>query len=172
MTLILFGFKNCGKTHFGKRVAMQLNLPFIDTDELICKLDSREGITCRQIAKEKGESFFRTLEKEVICSLRPQESAIISVGGGALLDPQNRKHVQRLGTLVYLQAPKELLIERLLQRELPSYLDPAAPLASFEKMYQERLPIYESIEAVPIALEGKSEEEVVLTLIALEKKNG
>jgi shikimate kinase len=172
MTLILFGFKSCGKTTYGKLLAKQLNLPFIDADDLICLLGGREGTCCRDIAQKKGEVFFRTLEREAIASLRPENQAIIAVGGGAVLDPQNLSHLKHLGKLVYLQASKELLKERLLKNELPSYLDPAAPLASFEKMYNERLPLYESIDAARIILEGKSEEEVVLELSLLEKNNG
>ena len=35
MNIILFGFKSCGKTHFGKKLSFQLSRPFIDTDQMI-----------------------------------------------------------------------------------------------------------------------------------------
>lgn len=35
MNIILFGFKKCGKTYFGKRLAEKMNRRFIDTDTLI-----------------------------------------------------------------------------------------------------------------------------------------
>ena len=38
MHLILFGFPGSGKTHFGKKLAKQLNRPFVDTDDLLCAL--------------------------------------------------------------------------------------------------------------------------------------
>ncbi len=170
MNIILFGFKRCGKTYFGKLLAQRLGRPFIDTDQIIEQLDG-ENRSCRQIAQQLGENAFREREKEAIASLQGTEGSIISIGGGAILDRINAQSLERLGKLVYLRIDKKTVKERLLSGELPSYLDPLDPEGSFEKMYLARKAIYEKIPSLQIDMEGKSEQEV-LELIIQGVKNG
>lgn len=132
---ILFGFKGAGKTYYGSR----LKLPFIDTDQLV-------GMAPNEIPIEK----FRKLEKKVILSLDPTNT-VISVGGGAVLDPENLAHLQKLGALIYLKCPKSILKTR----PLPNFV------SDFEEMYATRIKIYESIPATVIDLEGKTTQEVL-----------
>ena len=167
MNLILFGFKGCGKTYYGKRVAAKLHLPFIDTDDLIEQLYFKRyhsPLSCRQIALEKGGVFFRKLEKEVIHSLSI-EKAIIALGGGAVLDEDNVSYLKKLGKLVYLKIDKETLKKRMLSNELPSFLDPNDPEESFENMYHDRKKKYEDIGAAVIDLREKTEQAIIEALI-------
>jgi len=164
MKLILFGFKRCGKTHYGKLLAKELGWTFIDTDDRIEGLYEKlfyETLSCRQIALKEGEAAFRALEKEAVHSIEEEGDAIISLGGGAILDPDNYQWLIKLGTLVYLQIDKETLQKRILSSELPSYLNPDNPQDSFEKMYAERKPLYEKIEAVTINTSGKNESQIL-----------
>lgn len=169
MTLVLFGFKGCGKTHYGKLIATQLHLPFIDTDHLIEQL--YPPLSCRQIVLEKGASFFRQLEKKAIQSLKNIENAIIAVGGGAVLDPDNVSHLKHLGKLLYLKIDKETLKKRMLSAPLPSFIDPENPEESFENMYYDRKKKYEAIDARVIDLQGKMEQDIVEAIIK-EKNHG
>lgn len=168
MNLILFGFKRCGKTHFGKRLAEKLGYDFIDTDHLIEGLFDNK-LTSRQIAERIGLPEFRKLETQAIQTLMPKDKTIISVGGGAVLDPNNVNMLKKIGRLVYLELDEETLKKRTLEH-LPSYLDPSEPLASFEKMVQEREPIYEQIDAVKLNIAEKSEEEVLTMLSHIAKE--
>lgn len=172
-TLILFGFKRSGKTSIGRRLAQKLRLPFIDTDEIIEDLYAEEHdlLSCAGIAKKEGEELFRQFERRAISSLEGTKEGIISVGGGAVLDPANCEILAKIGQLLYLQVDKETLKKRLLSGVLPSYLDPADPNGSFEKMYEKRRPIYEKISALRIDTEGKSEEEVAELLMQLMEQN-
>lgn len=173
MNLILFGFKRCGKTFFGKLLAKKLHLPFIDTDRIIEHMymqETGQKHTCREIAQKNGAPFFRNLENRAIMSLDGVQKTIISLGGGAILNPENAAFLEKLGQLVYLKADKATLKERLLAFELPSYLDPLDPEGSFEKMYQERVPIYEKIPAIQVKTDHKSEQQVIEELSSLLKK--
>jgi len=150
--LVLFGFKSCGKTTLGKRLAKKLARHFIDTDWLIEALYAKEQgeqRRCREIALQWGEKTFRLLEKRVIHVLTVQ-NAVIAVGGGAVLDEENCQKLRALGTLLYVPCPKEVLKSRLLRPPLPSFLDPQDPEGSFERVYDERLACYEKIEAMRI----------------------
>jgi shikimate kinase len=164
VNLILFGFPASGKTHFGKQLAHTLHIPFVDTDHLIeetYRKQFHEPFSCRQIAKEKGGSFFRSLEKKVVTALSSVKESIISIGGGALLDPENISKLSNLGTLVYLIPDKEVIKQRILSSELPYYLDPEDPKESFEDMFIERSKIFESIKGKYVDLKGKMESQIL-----------
>ncbi|MBP9841049.1 MAG: hypothetical protein KBC64_01330 [Simkaniaceae bacterium] len=162
MNLILFGFKNCGKTYFGKLIAEELKLSYIDTDALIENLNE---MPCSRLYKMVGAEPFRQMEREAIHSLQSVSHSVISLGGGAVLDEKNVSFLQKIGRLVYLKVDKEILKQRMLrQSELPAYIDPQARETSFEIMYTERLPIYEGIQATKLDLTGKSNEKVLKEL--------
>jgi shikimate kinase len=162
--LILFGFKRCGKTFYGKKAAEKLGWKFVDTDHLI---EKQYGESCREISLKHGEAHFRSIEREVIRNLKPEKNVILSLGGGVILDSENRNYLHEIGTLIYLKSDKETIKERILSSPLPSFLDPNDAEGSFEKMFQEREPIYEKVEAAQINLVGKTEEEVLWEIMHL-----
>jgi shikimate kinase len=176
MNLILFGFKRCGKTHFGRIISKELGYTFVDTDFQIEELYLiREGdhLSCREIYRKEGSSYFRMLEKDVIERLTHTHNTIISVGGGAVLDPFHIKILKRIGSLVYLHTDKETLKKRIFGgEEIAAYLDECDPEEAFHKMHAERQPIYEAIPAIHINTVGKNEEEVVQLLKQVVEENG
>ena len=164
MILVLFGFKKCGKTYYGRLLAKRMRYLFIDTDKLIEDLYYKEeGIksTCRQIHQEIGESGFRALEHRVILELKHKESAIVSVGGGAILHEDSLIALSKIGSLVYLKADKETIKQRILSDELPSYLNPHEPEKSFELMYKNREPKYLKVTAEEVLIDGKKDCEII-----------
>jgi shikimate kinase len=169
MNLILFGFKAVGKTHFGKRLAAALHLPFIDTDLLI-----HPTKPMREVHREWGDARFRKREKEAVFSLKGVKNSIIAVGGGAVCDKDNVRFLQNLGTLVYLDDNKKVVKQRSLSGLLPSYLDPNDPEKSFEEIYAQNKKIYEKIPAMRLDVSKKSEEHILEELMRLMEgvKNG
>ena len=167
MNLILFGFKGCGKTHFGKLIAKKMHRKFIDTDDLVIELfekKTKKALSIREIYKKLGNDAFRALEKEALFSLKDVKEAVIALGGGAVLDPANVEWLQKIGCLVYLSASKETLQRRVLKDEIPAFLDEKAPKEAFFKMYQERLPIYQSIRAAKIDCDALDEAGILAAL--------
>ncbi|MDP1608279.1 MAG: shikimate kinase [Chlamydiales bacterium] len=146
MSIILFGFKGCGKTYHGKRLSLLLNLPFIDTDDLIVKLYG-EQLPIREIHSKLGEEAFRSLEAKAIHQLQASLNAVIALGGGAVLNPVNVGHLQNIGQLVYLKASFETIKERILKEEIPSFVDATRPFESLKEIYEKRILIYEKIPA-------------------------
>ena len=125
--LILFGYKASGKTHFGKLLSKELGTLFIDTDQLIEEFYEKEcgqKSDCRQISIKVGEEGFRELEKRVIQSLGQMIKAVISLGGGAILDLENRFRLEKLGKLIYLETDKEIIRKRIFSGGTPYFLIP------------------------------------------------
>lgn len=168
MNLILFGFQGVGKTHFGKRLAESLHRPLVDTDDILCELyaiEKGERLATRDIYLLMGENGFRTLETQALATLLPIENAVISVGGGAVLDPGNVQLLQKIGQLIYLEASFETLKKRALNKSKPAaFVEQKDPIASLHDTYLQRKIIYESLPARRIQVDCLDEAEVLAAL--------
>ncbi len=134
--ILLFGFKSSGKTYWGRKLSQELALPFIDTDELIA---STHNTSVRNLYQTVGEEAFRKIEHEALLSLQNHPPAVIALGGGTLLDPANQLLAQKLGTLLFLNVPWEVIESRL---------DPEWPFFPHRKaLFEERMAIYKQIPA-------------------------
>src|SRR3954465_12394398 len=107
MSVVLIGYRGSGKTTIGKRLADRLWQPFVDTDALIVR---KAGKGIREIFEQQGEPAFRDLESTVVRDTLKLQEHVISLGGGALLRPENRAALKASGhKVVYLKwAPEEL----------------------------------------------------------------
>lgn len=153
LNFILCGFPCCGKTTVGERLAEHLKYEFIDTDRLIEKrfkeMTQRE-YSCKQIFLEMGSEAFRNLEKEVVFSLENKEKCVIALGGGAILNEECVTVLKRLGTVIYLKATRETLLERMRLRGAPAYFGQESFETEFLKMWDVRHPLYERVADISI----------------------
>jgi shikimate dehydrogenase len=113
--IVLTGFRGTGKTEIGKILSSRLNVPFIDTDNLV---ETKTGRSIPDIFHYDGEERFRSIEREVVASLPPAD-VIVGTGGGVVTDPENMQHLRRDTTLVLLFADIETIEKRLLQKPRP-----------------------------------------------------
>lgn len=172
MNIILFGFKGCGKTYFGKRLSALLKRPFIDTDDLLINLYKKrygEPILISKIYQILGNKDFRELEKESVLQLHADDHAVIALGGGAILERANYDHLQKIGRLVYLQMQFETALKRAWHTHLPAYVDHQNPIQSFHEIYEERRPMYQTIPAPCIDVDLLNEQEVLSMLIRISQ---
>lgn len=110
MTVFLCGFMGCGKSASGQLAAKKLGLSYFDTDEIIVQNEKR---TIPQIFAESGEPYFRRTEAETVKSLTGR-SAVVSCGGGAMLNAETAAYVRENGGLViFLDVPFEVCYERI-----------------------------------------------------------
>jgi len=105
----LIGMMGTGKTTVGAMVAERLELPLIDTDGMVME---RSGRTIPEIFEE-SESTFRGLEAAVIREVADGPAAVVSTGGGAVLDPHNVDVMHSCGVIILLEAPVDELLARL-----------------------------------------------------------
>jgi 3-dehydroquinate synthase len=111
--ILLYGPPGTGKSTIGKRLARNLNLPFVDLDHVV---ESNAGMSIAQIMEQHGEPAFRDMEtaalREMI-SHAGSTSRVIALGGGALLRNENRILAEKHGTIVLLMAELPVLLGHL-----------------------------------------------------------
>ena len=108
--IILVGFMASGKSHVGRVLSERTGLTLVDADAVIVE---RAGKSIEQIFADDGEEAFRLVEREVIADLCQGTGQIISAGGGAFIDPDNRRAMLAGGTVFCLQARPETIYQRL-----------------------------------------------------------
>jgi len=149
VNLILCGLQGSGKTSVGLEAARALGMHFLDTDRMI--EESEGGKSCRQLYTLLGKARFRALECAQIARLEKLDGALIAIGGGAIEYAQSRRILQRVGFIIYLQAPEELLWQRISMRGIPAYLNPLDPQGSFLVLAKKRALLYEQCADMTIA---------------------
>jgi shikimate kinase len=108
--LVLAGFMGTGKTTVGALVAEWLGWSFVDTDALV---EEEAGMPVREIFAREGEGAFRALEQTACNAASARRRTVISVGGGALMNQENRRALEANGVIVLLTCERDRLIERL-----------------------------------------------------------
>ena len=109
--IVVTGFMASGKTRVGKRLAKDLKLPFVDLDKMI---STRLKMTSAQVFKRFGEPFYRAMETYCVKELmNAEEKTVISLGAAFPIQKQNEEIMEHIGTVVYLRASADVIMERL-----------------------------------------------------------
>lgn len=108
--IFLYGPSGTGKSTIGKILAKNLNLPFIDLDQVI---EANAGISIPQIMDTKGEPAFREMESAALNHLSNTNESVVALGGGALLLDESRVIAENNGTIILLMAQLDTLLARL-----------------------------------------------------------
>ena len=144
---VFTGFMGAGKTAVTSRLSRRLNIPYFDLDAEIVKA---RGCSIPEIFERDGEAGFRKAEALVLDELlQKRGSALISLGGGAILQETVREIIEKNQALtVYLQASLECIWKRIAYSKnrpmLGDFSDSEhARFMKAARLYEMRLPIYE-----------------------------
>ncbi len=109
--IALIGFMASGKTTIGKELSRRIGFKFIDTDSLI---ESIFNMPISQIFDKYGEIKFREVEIEIYRKVSLEKQAVISCGGGAVLNWICMQYIKKSSIVVYLHVSLDELMRRLL----------------------------------------------------------
>ena len=104
--IFLIGMPGCGKSTIGKILARKLNIDFVDLDE---DISAAAGMDIPEIFRRFGESGFREREKAALFALESRQNAVVSCGGGIILDAENRAFMRAQGVVALIKRPLEEL---------------------------------------------------------------
>ncbi|HEX6192572.1 MAG TPA: shikimate kinase [Chitinophagaceae bacterium] len=111
MKIFLIGFMGSGKTYWGQLLSQKINLPFFDLDEQVI---THEGKPINEIFADKGEEYFRLVEKDTLHIItESHDSFVMACGGGSPCYFNNVDYMNRSGTTVWINTPMDVLFKRL-----------------------------------------------------------
>lgn len=111
MKVFLLGLPGSGKTTLGRKLAAELQLPFIDLDK---EIEKTEGKPIREIFAAKKEEYFRRLESTELkkwCD-KPTDF-VMATGGGAPCFFDNIDVINRAGKSIFLDVPASEVARRM-----------------------------------------------------------
>jgi len=109
--IFLYGPPGSGKSTIGNILSERLGRKLVDVDQII---EASARMIIRDIFAAEGEAGFRIREQRALKDAASDvEPCIISLGGGALLNPDNRAYAEAKGTILFLDVSVSILEQRI-----------------------------------------------------------
>ena len=143
--VFLVGFMGSGKSSVGKSLAQEMDLRFIDTDEMI---EAEAKMSIPELFRSKGEDRFRELEEEALLKVTGLKGCVVATGGGIVLRESNMETMRRSGIIVCLTASAETLYSRVMDDSNRPLLAGANPMGRIKELLAYRKPFYEKADYI------------------------
>ncbi len=163
-SVVLVGLMGAGKSAIGKRLAVELDLPFVDADD---EIEAAAGKTISDIFKEHGEAHFRDGEQRVIARLLGDRAQVLATGGGAYMNEMTQANIKDGGISIWLKADLDVLMERVGRRTHRPLLQTDDPEAVMRRLMDERYPVYANADITILSRDVAHEvivEEIMQSL--------
>lgn len=161
VSLFLIGPMGAGKSTVGRFLAQLLKREFVDSDRVI---EERTGARIPLIFDVEGEGGFRAREHAVIDELTQHPCLVLATGGGAILDPDNRRCLRERGLVIYLKTSIAQQLQRTARDRNRPLLNTENPRKRLEELMAIRGPLYESLAHIIEVTDGKSPRRMALRL--------
>ncbi|MFC5730093.1 MULTISPECIES: shikimate kinase [Nocardioides] len=157
---VLVGTMGAGKSTVGELLATTLGVAFLDSDQLI---EERAGKSVQDIFVEDGEATFRALERETVAHALTHHDGVLSLGGGAVLDPATQA----------LLAPHQVVFLRVGLADAVKRvgLGVGRPLllgnirSRVKQLLDERTPVYQGLARITVDTDGRTPEDVAAEVV-------
>ncbi len=156
--ILLIGYRATGKTAVGRELSRMLGRPFRDLDHLI---EKQAGKNISQIVEEQGWDTFRHIERKLLEEMaQSPKKFVLACGGGVVLHEKQMEHFAKSATIVWLKAPLEVMLKRLLSdtntpKSRPSLTNKDIK-EEIKQVYNERKKLYEKFAHITVDTEDKS----------------
>lgn len=156
--IFLVGPMGAGKTTVGRRLAQARGLQFVDSDH---EIERRTGVDIAFIFEKEGEAGFRRREAQAIAELSSGSGIVLATGGGAILDPENRRLLAERGVVVYLHASVDQQLLRTQRSESRPLLQAGDRRDVLERLLGMRDPLYRQVAHLVVSTDSRSARCVV-----------
>lgn len=161
--IFLVGPMGAGKTTIGKRLADARNMCFVDSD---AEIEARTGVDIPYIFDREGESGFRRREHDMIAELTQRDGIVLATGGGAVLDPDNRRCLSERGFVVYLFATLDQQVHRTSRAGNRPLLNASADRReTLRQLFELRDPLYRAVADLAVHTDGRNARAVVREIV-------
>jgi shikimate kinase len=170
MSIVLIGYRGCGKTSIGRKLADRLWQPFVDTDDVVVK---KAGKGIKDIFEQDGEERFRQIEAEAVKEVAQLQEHVIALGGGGATRPENVKVLRDAGhKLIYLRCEPDELFKRIQADPNSASTRPALTaqgggIAEIKAVMAEREPAYRAAAQAELDVTHLSVDEALVYVTRL-----
>ena len=165
--VFLIGMMGVGKTTTGRLLAENLGWPLFDSDEEIARV---AGKSLPDLFQEQGEASFRQLESVAVSRLAALPgSAVVALGGGAVLLQGTRDTIRSAGLVVWLRAKPDILATRVGHGEGRPLLK-GRPNEVLKHLSEVRAPIYQGVASLVFDVDKQNPREVAQQIAEAVKR--
>jgi len=158
--VVLTGPPGSGKTTVGRALATMLGVELRDTDHAI---EAKQGSSISDIFLDQGEGRFRDLERAEVTSSLASHTGVLSLGGGAVMDPMTAAALAGL-TVVFLDVTIADAAKRVgFDRSRP--LLAVNPRAQWIQMMEARRPTYERVSTFSVLTTGRAPQDIAAEIV-------
>jgi len=156
MNIALIGMPGAGKSTISALLAQKLKYQFIDSDLLI---EERAGCKLSELIAEKGINAFKVLEEEVMVTLNPKVSTIISTGGSVIYSSAGIEHISQISKIIFLNAPLALVEKRLGNYNKRGII--GLEVGGLGALYSDRYALYQRYAELTITINDSDTPELI-----------
>jgi shikimate kinase len=165
--VVLTGPPGSGKTTVGRELAALMGVEHRDTDRAI---EAQQGQSISDIFLDEGEPRFRELERAEVASSLASHPGVLSLGGGAVMDPVTAAALAGL-TVVFLDVGIADAARRVgFDRSRP--LLAVNPRAQWVQMMQVRRPTYERLATFSVQTTGRAPRDIAAEIVRRLEADG
>lgn len=165
--IVLIGPPGAGKSTVGGLLARELGIEFTDTDQEIEKLTGKK---IAEIFVEDGESYFRSIEEEVVLRSLTEKRGVIALGGGSVMSESVEKEIGGMKgaddcEVLFLDVTIAHAAPRVgFNKERPLLL--INPRASWQELMNKRRPVYARLASRIVDTNEATPDQVVANIIS------
>jgi shikimate kinase len=141
MRIYIIGMPGSGKTTVARTLAQTINYAYIDLDGMI---EKNAHMFIEEIFEHYGEEKFRSLETEMLSSIK-DENAVVSCGGGVVVKKRNKLLMD--GVVIYLDVELDTIKNRLQN----DFKRPLLLTKSIEDLFDERFLKYQDFASIIVS---------------------
>ena len=162
LNIFKIGFMGAGKSTIAKELKRQLEMNYVEMDQLIV---DKQGMSISEIFAEYGEVYFRNLECNTLIELQKSKQTIVSCGGGVVVREDNKDHMKKHGRVVLLTATPETVYNRVKDSTERPILNDHMNVDFIAGLQEKRRALYEAAADVTVATDGKNPEEICREIV-------
>ena len=160
--IMLIGFMGTGKSTVTKNLGQRLAAKTIEMDDYIVE---KEGMSIPEIFEQRGETYFRNCESNLLIVLAQENHLIVSCGGGVPLRDENRALLKNSGTVVWLTATPEAVYNRVKSGRNRPILNGNMNVPFIRELMEKRLEKYEAAADIQIDTTDKAVDDICAELL-------